>query len=553
MSDRIIRELASDYVKDKIDNGIKELERITRQDINYLSIYPLTMLEESLFSSNPATISNTIMRSSISWFLRNFNNLENVPYSNLKFKTVNYNRFKNKIYPMISKIFQDYRTLLEINDHWSYASSKFEKLGDNRWRLLTALVSDQYSVEEFYYNRVFNKQLFDIEIGVANDIHWKFSENMLLKTDGFTKPDFGYDEDLYNACLKRIELDLRFLGNDPRSSIIKNYMEFKKVITALYYISQMKVTANQIKLQITKKIPLAEMVVVASHHELSQKLSEYSMVNMDIVDKILNYLSLANINKGSLFEFPILKLADHYVFNPASILVNDWHFSIVNGHYCKDIDFQNRDKMISSQIVEMLEQETKSIANIKISKEKYYEFYDNNVTSEPKKSDIDFAIYDIRTNKLLVIECKWRSNHYLSEIDYNYNKIHNSLYKIYDDQITKHQGFLIDKNNINFIFDFDEEIVAIKDKPEIEYLIVDKRNQLYLEGRKMMSIYMLITILQSFIKDNVLNLEGLITLIQSLKTKTEYFVTRKEKMFTLEDGTILFSDQLDLKYNFKGV
>ncbi|MHB8077315.1 hypothetical protein, partial [Desulfosporosinus fructosivorans] len=204
------------------------------------------------------------------------------------------------------------------------------------------------------------------------------------------------------------------------------------------------------------------------------------------------------------------------------------------------------------QIVEMLEQETKSIANIKISKEKYYEYYDN-VTSETKKSDIDFAIYDIKTNKLLVIECKWKDNHYLSEADDNYNKVHNSLYKIYDDQITKHQGFLTDKNNIDFVFDFDEEMVAIKDKPEIEYLIVDKRNQLYLEGRKMMSVYMLITLLQGFRKDNVLNLEGLITLIQSLETKTEYFVAGEEKVFTLKDGTILFSDQLNLEYSFKGI
>ncbi len=159
---------------------------------------------------------------------------------------------------------------------------------------------------------------------------------MILKTDGFTKTNFGYDEDLYAACLKRIELDLQFLGNNPRSSIIKNYMEFKKVITALYYISQMKVTANQIKVQITKKIPLAEMVVIANHNELRQKISEYSNVNIDFVAEVLDYLSLININKGSLFEFPILKLTDHYVFNPASILVNDWHFSIVNGHYCKN-------------------------------------------------------------------------------------------------------------------------------------------------------------------------------------------------------------------------
>ncbi len=208
--------------------------------------------------------------------------------------------------------------------------------------------------------------------------------------------------------------------------------------------------------------------------------------------------------------------------------------------------------MISSQIVEMLEQETKSVSNLRISKEKYYEYYD--VTNQKKNSDIDFAIYDIKANKLLVIECKWKDNHYLSEADYNYNRVHNSLYKIYDDQIVKHQGFLSDKNNIDCVFDFEQEIVAIKDKPEIEYLIVDKRNQLYLEGRKMMSVYMLISLLQGFRADDVINLKGVITLIKSLETKTEYFVAGEEKMFTLKDGiSILLSDQLNLDYSFKGI
>lgn len=46
----------------------------------------------------------------------------------------------------------------------------------------------------------------------------------------------------------------------------------------------------------------------------------------------------------NLLEFPLFEVEDSLVTIPSLILVNDWQFTIINGHYLKNIIISNREK-----------------------------------------------------------------------------------------------------------------------------------------------------------------------------------------------------------------
>lgn len=137
-------------------------------------------------------------------------------------------------------------------------------------------------------------------------------------------------------------------------------------------------------------------------------------------------------------------------------------------------------------------------------------------------SDIDYAIYDFTHNKVLIIEAKWIDKHYKDEIDKIYGKIFQTLNSIYTKQIDKHKKFLQKQENIDFLFSNDKNYKKGLPTPEIYYLAVDKRNQMHIGERHMVSEYMLIYFIHKYVSYNQIDLESMWKEINGLQTKVEY-------------------------------
>jgi hypothetical protein len=414
MADRAVREALARFLRNRIQANLAKIHAFINNDIRYETIYPLTFLEESNLSEAPQSITNQVRRSAISWFLTMNIGVRQMEYSSLSFHKLQYRKFTEKIYPLIQKIYQDHRYYLEVCDHNSYARSIFEEVDHNKWRFKTSFVENPMQVESFYFNRLFDPKNAEIERRKSIELGMEFGKEVLFRMSGAKSSE--ENKSLVNLVQERIEMDLRFLGDNPISSVITDYNGFKKVLSSIYYIAHLKLSENQLLMGMKGNIQIEKLLVIEHKDEFIERLVGLSDINEAYVRQVVDYLCLKT--EGGLLQFPLLEIDRHFVFNPASVIVNDWHFGFVDGHYCRSLDFDNRDEMISSKVVSLLEGSTINLINIATIREKYYEFVDEN--GAKINSDIDFGIYDITNNKLLIIECKWKVNHFVSEIDYDH-------------------------------------------------------------------------------------------------------------------------------------
>lgn len=266
------------------------------------------------------------------------------------------------------------------------------------------------------------------------------------------------------------------------------------------------------------------------------RLPEHKVVN------VVNYL--INDGKMNLLEFPLFEVEDSLVTIPSLILVNDWQFTIINGHYLKNIIISNREKTISTVTEERIEKALLGVTNVAVAKTAPYSFKDE--LGNELNSDIDYAIYDFTHNKILIIEAKWIDKHYKDEIDKIYGKIFQTLNSIYTKQIDKHKKFLQKQENIDFLFSNDKNYKKGLPTPEIYYLAVDKRNQMHIGERHMVSEYMLIYFIHKYVSDNQIDLESMWKEINGLQTKVEYIAVSNDYYEISVGDEVVLVEQDDL-------
>ena len=266
------------------------------------------------------------------------------------------------------------------------------------------------------------------------------------------------------------------------------------------------------------------------------RLPEHKVVN------VVNYL--INDGKMNLLEFPLFEVEDSLVTIPSLILVNDWQFTIINGHYLKNIIISNREKTISTVTEERIEKALLGVTNVAVAKTVPYSFKDE--LGNELNSDIDYAIYDFTHNKILIIEAKWIDKHYKDEIDKIYGKIFQTLNSIYTKQIDKHKKFLQKQENIDFLFSNDKNYKKGLPTPEIYYLAVDKRNQMHIGERHMVSEYMLIYFIHKYVSDNQIDLESMWKEINGLQTKVEYIAVSNDYYEISVGDEVVLVEQDDL-------
>lgn len=522
MEEREVRIEVCNGLDKLLQKGIGEVVDRYKGRIEFFTIYPLIMLEENYKKEVPESITSVTKRGVISWYLKSVHTIISNSALCIRFKQRDYEEFCNEVYPVISNIYQDTRTLREMRDHRSVEKSKIECIDhiNNKYKMTTALVTDKYKVENFYYHGLDNKLQMEKDqrfiVKQIDDFIEKHAPKKRSDLQKIKRLHIDIDEYFLSRFRERVMIDINKLADSFESKVIESKDSINDFLGLIYYFAHCRKFYNSANQNIEDSIYCIEK------EWLINKTCKVLDMQTNIVEKYIEYFTLCE--EGSLSEFPFIQTKHNLLFNSSSILLNDWHFTLVNGHFAKKILFKNRDISISSKAVADIAEKANEYENLYVVTEFYYEFV--NSIGELDKSDIDIAIYDKINNKVLIVEVKWKDNHYVSESDVNYFKVEKTHYDIFSKQISKHKEFIgtatLDRLKKIFLehnIEFKEEI------PEILYVATDKRYQLHFEDQNMLTSYQLMGLIDMFSDGNVADFVKLFTEINSLRTITKYIFT----------------------------
>lgn len=327
------------------------------------------------------------------------------------------------------------------------------------------------------------------------------------------------DFEIYELCKQNIKVDIDKIGSDFKSNLFSNSQELIDIISVFFYLSEINSFKDSI-LDAGGSI-LYKTLNIYNKTILIKIFEKFNISNSEKVNKIIDYFTIKCECSWGINEFPLINIDDNIMWVPSSFIMNDFQFSIVNGHYDKDITLISRDDTVSQSIVDNIINRCSKYDNIILSENK--EYFDKNHKYKGKelKSDIDVALYDRISNTILVIECKWKENIYIK--GNKYDKICDSVDKIYKNQLNKHKYFLeLEEKNIDYIFDNNIDIKNRPYFPQIEYIFVDKRVQLHYNNQHALSEFNLLKLILESSSENILRIDTLIYKIKRLQTEVEY-------------------------------
>ena len=540
------------FIENKIEEGILDIIQKYEGKDNYLLIYPLLNIELGAMREEPESTDNLFNRC-VAGFIYNHIVSSHKIISLQPINAKGLEKFQIKIHPELTKLFQDYRVFREIKVGNAVSRIKLEKRGINKYQMITSLVTDKYKEEDFYFYGLDNAEEAKKEKELIIKGHSYFWDKYVLHGyEDFqrNKMEECIDTELLTYCKSLVRKDLSKWNGNVKSSIFKNIEELCNVIGFLYYLAFLRsMRARIISTCIGFDKSVYDILLMKYDKDwLISKIVEISGRHVNKVAQIINYL----INQGgpNLLDFPLFQIENYIVTVPSLIMVNDWQFTIIDGHHVKDIEIKNRQKTISSITECRIDKMLSDIDNVLLAKEKYYEFIDE--TGAKKNSDIDYAIYDLLHNKLLVIEAKWKDNHYYDEIDKSYIKIEDTVNDIFASQIFRHKNFLNKPGSIEYLFNNDKALRINNTPPEVFYIAVDKRSQFHKNGNHMISEFMLLCFLDSCISNGGIDLRIFIDEISTLETKIEYIQGEENfKEWTLNNGCTILIEEHELRLNYR--
>lgn len=528
------------------DTDTKIRKWLEAHNVNYYLLYPLAAVELGAITEAPETTNNLFRRCIATYIFSKAKECGEEIYLK-KFNTPGFRKFMQSYEKELVPLYQNYRFSREINDINPFSKPRLVRVADNRYKLTTSLVSDVYMEEQFYFEGVDEPEQTGKEKKQVLDLHLKFWNKIILGQAHIKEFQHNVDKWLYQDCIEIVEKDLNKWNSNVKSVIFDNPAQLAKVIAFFYYQAMIKEICIRIDMQYEEDFINngKNCIITLDKEESIENIVAISGIPEKKVRIIVEYL--INDGRMNLLEFPLFEVDDKIVTIPSAIIVNDWQFTIVNGHYIKGIPIKNRERTISTVTEGRIERTLQGVENIAVAKTKPYSFIDKD--GETQCSDIDYAIYDMEHNIILIIEAKWIDKHYKDEIDKRYGMILQTLNDVYTKQISKHRIYLSKKDNIDILFAEDQRYIRNTEKPEIYYLAIDKRNQMHIDDRHMVSEYMLIYFLKKYINNNRLDLGELWNEIGNLRTKVEY-ITISDKYYEIPvNDEIVLVEEADLYWN----
>lgn len=563
-----IRNCIADAIKEDVERVFKEVYgKLGTSFINKF-LFPLTALElnykrkseESIMvglgASDELLLLVNPLREAVFWFIKRILSEERRIKPQLGNVIINETE-ETAFVEFVLQIHDEYKRgeqIREIRD----CSSKV-KLGlesENVFSFYFPRVSELYQKEMLYYygmddslNTEKERQLFEqCEMYLINKCKMTdMVENpgqLFLTYNLLNHMENKIDTQYMDLCKKRILSDLNKISTSSIKSqyktgeqLIGSKDELATFLALLYYLSRLCM----------QRYMLASATTIGQekyycNYTMPELISLGKQVGLEsnVVKRYVDYFSInPNIQYGNFTEFPLLKFKEMVIWIPSSIVLNDFQFSIVNGHYYKDIIFENKDETVSQSIVDYIVNHAKKYSNVIYNENYCYSVPDELYKGKPFNSDIDVAIYDKTNKKLLVIECKWKEN--VFQNTENYVRIEDAFKKIYEGQLEKHEAYLNrTKANITKLFsnriDFETE-----GEIDILYLFVDKRIQFHDNDRNRhaIPIFMLAYLFEKHEISGNISFEEVFKEIRQMESKVEFERIRLKKPVTIGEITVV--------------
>ena len=531
------------YIYCEIKNFINCYRIGHENHIGYLLYYPIIAIEKLFQDSEGHPEKFMKEQYAISWFVTQLYNEEIYSERSFHYIEEEFQDFKNNYLNDIANLYSDFIVSNEIKDLKSPTRYELIKIENDKYKLTWPLISGGFNKEYIYYTLSFEKDRLHFEQKVRLQANKRLEEiitNQRLKN--INRLSIDIDSKLYDLCLDCVSLDLDKVGGNIKSKIINNIDDLKKV-TAFFYYNSLIVNANYKIKNYNRKNPMKELVFYHDKEWLINKIVNVTRISEGKVEKYLDYFTFKG--QGSFLEFPLIKNNEKIAFVPSSWLLNDFQFSIVNGHYFKELHFENRDKTISHSVVNDIVNKVTKYSNILTNNEIYYEFIDVSDNNKKVNSDIDVILYDKFSNTMLIIECKWKDNFYPIVGEENYQKIYNGLTSIYTNQISKHEKFVnLTKLNLNYLLKDEIDFTNIDEIPDVLYLVVDKRSQLFVEDKLLVPLYGLLALFEDSSSGEKLRLDNVVKVLRNMQTKVEYITSGDLKQYKINENISLFTEDL---------
>ena len=426
----------------------------------------------------------------------------------------------------------------EIRDCVSKVKIKPE--GDNEYSFYFPVISEKYNKELLYYyglddtlNAEAEREIFvECEKYLIDKISIKeliiHPKKINIYYNILKRMANVIDIKYFELCKKRVMSDLnkisssslRSINDKMNQVIIGSKDELAIFLALLYYLSRLCMQ----KYMLVSSTMVGELEYVCQY-DIPKMLALGKQVGLsrDSVIGYIDYFAMdVNVESGNFTEFPLLKFKEKIIWIPSSIVLNDFQFSIVNGHYYKGIRFENKDDTVSQSIIDYIVEHSKKYWNILFTTNYNYWVPNQTFRGKPFNSDIDVAIYDKIGKNLLIIECKWKENVYQNRE--NYIRIEDAFKKIYDNQLEKHQAYL--ERHINRLNElFDNQIDFTKEgNVDTMYLFVDKRIQYHDNeaNRHAIPIFMLAYLFEKNSLNEQLLLTNVFSEIREMQSNVSY-------------------------------
>ena len=554
LEEKRIRKEIVQNIKCEIENALDKYYNKYKNNIGFLLYYPLINIEKDFVDNPDLLLIGIIEKEKVTWFLKNMLKRGLTSSEKFIFKKDEFEYYRNTLEKQIQSIYEDYNFSKEIEDEWSICKSQITKKEENKYELISSLVSGKYNNHAAYYFGYGDESEFnsnsEIMKTVDKYLYDKYaSSNINESRRKINRLLIDIDSDFMKLCIDRVNSDTEKMGDKVSSDIIRYKNELNKILAFFVYISQIvnvfyKMNAKYNRW--TDKFTFNEenFIKILDKDWVINKINKIFHIDKDIVDNYINYLSFDG--RGTISDFPILIDNKNIIIVPSLILLNDWQFSITNGHHAKSIDFTRRDKTISHSVVSKVYDKFSEYSNISVIQEKPYTFIDKG--GKKINGEIDIAAYDKLSNTMLVIECKWKDNHYVNDNE-NYIKIENGMKHIFNNQISRDKEFLEkDVMNIKFLFKDVNEELNINNKTKIFYIALDKRSEFHIDKQHMISLYCILGLCKVYSKDSILDLPKMIEDINTAKMKVEYYMIKEPREYKIGDVTIV-NDELNLDYD----
>jgi hypothetical protein len=544
MEEYKVRKHTKDYILNHINNFVDDYIITYQGNLGFLLYYPLITIEYRFQEVTPDhQIANTD-RFALSWFIGKVYDKSSNWNLEFQYDETEFNFFVSNYLEKIIHCYRDFIMTNQIMDMNSIAKSELLKVNENKYRVTAALIEGGFRKEFIYFHGLDNLN-FKVEKEIKEKPAKRIMEKYIPLGPGLIQKVKSLiteiDREILDLCYECVQVDLNYLGGNVKGSVIKNIQELNKIISLFYYFSMVKHFTYSIE-KFFNKVSSFDLLFYNDKKWIVQKTTEVTGLSIGKVEKYIKYFMYEG--SGSLLEFPLILQKDKVFFIPSSWMLNDFQFSIVNGHYYKGEKFKNREKTISHSVVSSITSSVDKFGNILFGQEVYYEFEDE---TGKFNSDVDVTLYDKLSNTFLIIESKWKENHYAVAGEEDYKKIHHSLHEIYNEQISKHKAFINnDKEKLSFILEGKIAADEIGEDPNILYIAVDKRSQLFIEDRLMVPLYGINSLFKIYGPGNILYLDKLVEKLRDQKTKASYINVGKFKEFKVSEEIMIVTEDLYL-------